>query len=129
MVPAPVPGFDLLQFGALFLSEIGRHFPMRFRESFADASPGGSSNLFQLGGCFIHDRRYFGDLFRRQVQLRPKAVAHPFAHHSPVGLGGEKMARVRRPKESAGHSAGDKDKDETDDYFPFQRAIHCGNSS
>jgi len=56
MVPAPVPGFDLLQFSALFLSEIGRHFPMRFRDRFVDASPGGPSNLFQLGGRFIDDR-------------------------------------------------------------------------
>ena len=65
MVPAPVPGFDRLQFGALFLSEIGRHFPMRFRDRFVDASPGAPSNLFQLGGRFIEYRRYFGDLFRR----------------------------------------------------------------
>jgi hypothetical protein len=115
MVPPPVPGFDLLQFGALFLSEIGRHFPMRFRDRFVDASPGAPSNLFQLGGRFIEYRRYFGDLFRRQVQLRPKAVAHSFAHHSPMRLRKEKMARVRRPKESARHSAGDEDKDETGD--------------
>jgi hypothetical protein len=56
MVPAPVPGFDLLQFSALSLSEISRHFPMRFRDRFMDASPGGSSNLFQLGSRFIDDR-------------------------------------------------------------------------
>jgi hypothetical protein len=114
MVP-PVPGFDLLQFSALFLSEIGRHFPMRIRDRFVDASPGGPSNLFQLGSRFINDRRYFGDLFRRQIQLRPIAVAHSLADHSPMRLGEEKMARVRRAQESAGHSAGDKDKDETDD--------------
>jgi len=106
---------DLLQFKALFVCKVRGHFPMRFRDRFVDASPGAPSNLFQLGSRFIEYRRYFGDLFRRQVQLRPKAVAHFFAHHSPMRRREEKMARVRRPKESARHSARDEDKDETDD--------------
>ena len=91
------------------------HFAVRFGEEFVHTLTRFVPDLFELRGGFVDDRGYLGDLFRRQVQLRPIVVAHSLAHHSPMRLREEKMTRVRRAQEGAGHSAGDEDKDETDD--------------
>ena len=51
-----MPFLHLFQPLLLFRRKKGRNLPMRFRDRFVDASPGGPSNLFQLGGRFIDDR-------------------------------------------------------------------------
>ena len=120
--------FDLLQFQALLVGEIRSHFPMRFRHDFMDASARVSSYLFQLGGRLIDDRRYFGDLFRRQVELG----AEPFLHSRADLLGmmksKEEMPGIQSSKERATDSPGDKHKDESRNQFPFQCLVHCENS-
>jgi hypothetical protein len=99
----------------LLVAKVRGHLAVCFHEEIVHALTRFVPDLFELLGGFINYRRYLGDLFRRQVQLRPIVVAHSFAHHSPMRLREEKMARVRRAKESTRHSAGDEDKDKTDD--------------
>jgi hypothetical protein len=93
-MPMPMAILDLLQFQALLVSEIRSHFPMRFRHDFMDASACVSSYLFQLRGRLIDDRRYFGDLFRRQVELRAEPFLHPDAYQSGMMKFKEKMPSV-----------------------------------
>src|SRR6266487_3707156 len=103
--------FDFLQFEALLIGEIYSHLPMRFRHDLMDAPACVSSYLFQLGGRLIDDRRCFGDLVRRQVELR----AEPFLHSNGDQFGmmkfEEKMPGVQSSKESAGDSPGDEHED------------------
>ena len=126
--PMLMTRFYFLQFGTLFRGEISCHFPMCFRDCFVDAPPGASSNFFKLSSSFIDNRGNFRDLFVGEMKLPAQAIAHPFAQNLRRWAEKE-MARVRRAEEGAGHSAGNKDKDEADDQFPFQRPIHCKNSS
>jgi hypothetical protein len=118
-VPVPMMRFDLLQFDPLFVGKIGGHLLVRLRESFMHAPASVRSYLVELGRCFIDYRRYFRDLFQRQIQLPPKMVAHPLAHHSPMMPFEEHMTRVRRSQKGACHSPGDEDEDEPNDQLPL----------
>src|SRR5437870_2197064 len=118
-VPVPMMRFDLLQFDPLFIRKMGGHLLVRLREGFMHAPASVPSYLFELSGCFIDYRRYFRDLFGRQIQLPPKMVAHPLAHHSPMMRFKEDTTRVGRPKEGACHSASDEDEDEANDQLPL----------
>jgi len=121
--------FDFLQFKALLIGEIYSHLPMRFRHDLMDASACVSSYLFQLGGRLIDDRRYFGDLFRRQVELRPESFLHSSSYQFGMMKFKEKMPSVQSSKESAGDSAGDEHEEKAAYQFPLQRAVHFKNSS
>jgi hypothetical protein len=127
--PVSMALFDFLQFEALLVGEIHSHFPMRFRHDLMDAPACVSSYLFQLGGRLIDDRRYFGDLFRRQLELRAKPFLH--SNRYPFGMMKfkEKTPSVQSPKESAGDSPGDEHEDKAANQFPLQRAVHLKNSS
>ena len=72
--------FDLLQFEALLVGKTGSHFTMGFRHDFMDALASISSYLFQSRGGLIDDRRYLGDLFRRQVELAAEPLLHSNAY-------------------------------------------------
>lgn len=116
--PMLMTRFYFLEFGTLFRGEIGRHFPMRFRDRFVDAPPGASSDFFKLRSSFIDNWRNFRDLLVGKMKLPAQAIAHPFTGN--VRRRAEKeMARVRRAKEGAGHSAGKKDEHKADSQLPF----------
>ncbi len=114
-MPAPMAIFDLLQLEALLVRKIGSHFPVRFRHDLVDAPAGVPSYFFQLRGHFIDDRRYFGDLFRRQAQFCPKPFPHPLTYHPSMVGREEEMPRVRRAQESARHSASEENQEKTGD--------------
>jgi hypothetical protein len=118
-VPVPMMRFDLLQFDPLFVGKIGGHLLVRLREGFMHAPASVRSYLVELGRCFIDYRRYFRDLFQRQIQLPPKMVAHPLAHHSPMMPFKEHTTRVGRSQKGACHSPGDEDEDEPNDQLPL----------
>jgi hypothetical protein len=56
-------------------------------------------------------------------------LLHSSARHSWMVKLKEKMPGVKPPKRSASDSTGDKYKEETGNKFPFQRFVHCENSS
>jgi hypothetical protein len=83
MAPAAMALFDLLQFLALFVCEIGGHLPVRLRDRLMNMPGSLPPNLSELQRRFIDDRRNFGDLFRRQIELG----AEPFLHSRADLLG------------------------------------------
>src|SRR5439155_673 len=85
--------------------------------------------LFQLRCRLIDDRRNFGDLFGRQIELLAKLFLHSNAYQCGVVKFKENMPSVQSSKESAGNSPGDEYEDESRDEFPLQRAVHFKNSS
>jgi hypothetical protein len=111
--------FNLLQFRALFLRQIGRDFSMRSQNRFVDATTRVLSYFFELRGRSVDDRRYLGHLFRRQFQLDPKSFSHSFGDQSGSVPFQERMPRVQRRQESARHAPGDEDEDETGNQFPL----------
>jgi hypothetical protein len=119
----------LLQFKALFVCKVRGHFPMRFHYDFMNASASVSSNLFQLRCRLIDERRNFGDLFGRQIELLAKPFLHSNAYQFRMVKCKGTMPSVQSSKESAGNSPGDEHKDEPRDEFPLQRAVHFKNSS
>lgn len=78
-MPAAMSLFDLLQFLALFVCETNSHLPVRLTYGLMNASGRLSSNVSELGGCFVDDRRNFVDLLRRQVELGAKPFLHSCA--------------------------------------------------
>ena len=128
MAPVSMPLFDLLKFLTLFVCEIGAHLSVRLREGLMNTPGSLPSNLSELCRCVVDDRRNFGDLFRREVELS----AEPFLHASADLLGimksKEQMPGVQPTEERATDSAGDKYKDESRNQFPFQCLVHRENS-
>src|SRR5438445_11339881 len=112
MTPASMSLFDLLKFLALFICEIRSHLTVRLSDGFMHAPARLSPNVPELHRCFIDNRRNFGDLFRRQIELG----AEPFLHSRADLLGlmksKEKMPGIQSAKERATNSPGDKHKDE-----------------
>ena len=76
--------FYLLQFLALFVSEIDSHLPMRFGNDLMNSSTRVSPNISQLSSCFVDDRRNFGDLFRGQIEFGTEPFFHSPA--DPFGM-------------------------------------------
>jgi len=76
MAPAAVSLFDLLQFLTLFVCEIGSHFPVRLSHRLMNAAGCVSPNISELHGCFVDDRRNFGELLWRQVKLPAESFLH-----------------------------------------------------
>ena len=79
MVPATMSLFDLLQFLALFVCEISSHLPVGASHRLMQAPGRVSPNFSQLVRCFVDDRRNFGDLLRRQVELGAESFLHSCA--------------------------------------------------
>jgi hypothetical protein len=104
--------FDLLQFEALIFREIGGHFAVRSDHDLVNAASGFFSNFCKLRGCFIDYWRYFGDLFRRQVQLCEKPVQHSDAHQPRMMKFKEKVSRMHCAKECTGHPTRDEHENE-----------------
>ena len=115
---------DLLQFKALFVCKVRGHFPMRFHHDFMDAPAGVSAYLFQLRCRLIDDRRNFGDLFGRQIELPAKLFLHSNAYQFRVVKFKENMPSVQSSKENAGNSPGDEHEDKAANQFPLQHAVH-----
>ena len=128
-MPAPVPFFDLLQFLSLFVREICSHFLMCFRHDLVNSPASLLPNLLKLGGRLIDDRRNFGDLVRRQIELCTEPFLHSGANQRGLVKFKEKMPSVQSSKESAGDCPCDEHKDESNNKFPLQCAVHFKNSS
>ncbi len=128
MVPAAMALFDLLQFLALFVCEIGGHLPVRLRNRLMNTPGSLASNLSELYRCLVDDRRNLGELFRRQVELGAEPFLHARADLLGMMKSKKKMPGIQSSKERATDSAGDKHKDKSRDQFPFQRLVHCENS-
>ncbi len=128
MAPAAMALFDLLQFLALFVCEIGGHLSVRFRNRLMHVPARLSSNVSELRCCFVDDRRNFGDLFRHQVELGAEPFLHARADLLGMMKSKEKMPGIQSSKERATDSPGDKHKDKSRDQFPFQCLVHCENS-
>jgi hypothetical protein len=129
MVPATMSLFDLLQFLALFVCEISSHLPVGLSHGFMNTPGGVSPNFSELVCCFVDDRRNFGDLFRRQVELGAESFLHSRADQFWPMKFKEVMLRVKSAKERATDSPSDKHEDESSNEFPLQRAVHLKNSS
>ena len=128
MMPAAMSLFDLFQFFALFIREIGRHLSMGFVQDFTDTLACVASHLLELRGRSVEDRRYLGHLFRGQIKFSPEPVAHSLADVAAMMKLEEKMPRVRCAHESTRQSTGEKNQEEASDQLPFQGTIHCDNS-
>jgi hypothetical protein len=111
-MPTAVPRLDFLQFSSLVVCEISSHFPVRVDHDFVNPTPGIVSDFCKLGGCFVDNRRYLGNLFRRQIQFRAEPVSHSYAHYSRLMKFKKKMPRVCRTKKSARHPTRDKNEEE-----------------
>ena len=113
MTPAPMSLFNLLKFLALLVCEIGSHLSVRLRDGLMNTPGALLPNVSELYRCLVDDRRNFGDLFRRQVELG----AEPFLHARTDLLGmmksKEKMLGIQSSKERATDSAGGEHKDES----------------
>jgi hypothetical protein len=129
MSPSSMSFFDLLQFFALFVCEIDSHLPVRLGHRLMNAPGRVSPNVSELGGCFVNDRRNFGDLFWRQVKLGAESFLHSPADKFRTVKRKEMMPGVHPSKERATDSPGDKHQDESRNEFPLQRAVHFTNSS
>ena len=129
MAPATMLLFDLLQFLALFVCEIDSHLPVRLSNRLMNAPGSVSPNFSELVRCFINDRRNFGNLFWRQVELGAESFLHSRADQFGTVKGKEMMPGIQSSKERATDSPSDKHEDEAGDEFPLQRAIHFTNSS
>jgi hypothetical protein len=124
VAPPTMPLFDLPQLLALFVCEIRSHLPVRVSDGLMNAPRRLSPNVSELGRCFVDDRRNFGHLLRRQVQLRPEPFLHPPADQFRAMKRKEMMPGIQSSQERASNSSGDKDEDESSDEFPLQRPVH-----
>src|SRR6476660_6436895 len=115
MAPALMSLFDLLQFFALFVCKIGSHLPVRLRDGLMHVPARFSSNVSKLRCCLVDNRRNFGDLFRRQVELGTEPFLHSRADLLGVMKSKEKMAGIQSSKERATNPPGDKHEDESRD--------------
>ena len=61
--------FHVFQALLLLRREIRRDLTVCFGNRFADAAAGVASNLFELGPCFLDDRRNLGHLFVGEAKL------------------------------------------------------------
>ena len=82
MAPPPVTLFDLLEFLPLFVGKINSNSLMGFRHDLADAPRGIAAHFLELCSGLIDNRRHFGNLFGRQIELRAKSLLHSGAHQS-----------------------------------------------
>ena len=121
--------FDLLKFLALLVSKIGSHLPMRLSDGVMNTPGGLPPNFSELYRCVVDDRRNFGGLFRREVELSSEPFLHARADLLGIMKSKEQMLGVQSSEQRAADSAGDKYKDESRNQFPFQRLVHCENSS
>jgi len=103
--------FDLFQFLALFVREVYSHLLVRLVHDLVDTPASIAPHLPELCGRFIDYWRNFGDLFRRQVQLCAEPIPHSDAHQPGMMKFKEKVPRMHRTKESAGHPARDEHED------------------
>jgi len=129
MTPSPVSLLDLLQFLALFVCEVDGHLPVRLSHRLMNAPGRVSPNISELGRCFINDRRNFGDLFWRQVELAAEPFLHSRADQFRTVKCKEVMSGIRSSYERTGDSSGDEHEDKSGNEFPLQRAVHLTNSS
>src|SRR5207253_7690233 len=129
MVPATMSLFYLLQFLALFVCKIDSDLPVGLSHGFMNTPGSVSPNFSELVRCFVDDRRNFGDLFRRQVELSAESLLHSRADQFWPMKFKEVMLRVESAKERAADSTSDKHEDESSNEFPLQRAVHLKNSS
>jgi hypothetical protein len=127
-MPAAMSLFDLFQFFALFVGEMGRHLSMGFVQDFTDTLACVASHLLELRSRSVEDRRDLGHLFRGQIKFSLQPVAHSLTDVPAMVKLEEKMPHVRCAQESTRQSTGKKNQEETSDQSPFQRAIHCNNS-
>ena len=121
--------FDLLKFLALFVREISRHILMGLSDGLMNAPGGLPPNLSELCSCVVDNRRNFGDLFRRKVELSAEPFLHVRADLLGIMKSKEQMPGVQPTEERATDSPGNKYKDESRNQFPFQCLVHCENSS
>jgi hypothetical protein len=126
--PTAMSLFDLFQFFALFVREIGLHLSMRFFQDFTDTLATVTSHLLELRGRSIEDRRDLGHLFRAQIEFSLQPVAHSVTDVAAMMKLEDKMPYMRRAHESTRQPTGEKNQEEASDQFPFQGAIHCNNS-
>ena len=129
MSPSSMSLFDLLKFLALFVCEISRHILMGLSDGLMNAPGGLPPNLSELCRCVVDDRRNFGDLFRRQAEISTEPSLHARGDLLGIMKSKEQMPGVQPTEERATDSPGNKYKDESRNQFPFQRLIHCENSS
>ena len=110
---------DLLKFLALLISKIGSHLPMRLCDGLMHPTGGLPPNFSELYRCVVDDRRNFGGLFRREVELSAEPFLHARADLFGIMKSKEQMPGVQPTEERATDSAGDKYKDESCNKFPF----------
>ena len=84
MSPLPMSLLYFLQLLTLFVSEFDSHLAMRVGNDLVNSSTRVSSNISQLSGCLVDDRRNFRELFRGQIEFSTE----PFFHSSadPFGM-------------------------------------------
>ena len=128
-MPATMSLFYLLQFLALFVCKIDSDLPVGLSHGFMNTPGSVSPNFSELVRCFVDDRRNFGDLFRRQVELSAESLLHSRADQFWPMKFKEVMLRIKSAKERATDSPSDKHEDESSNEFPLQRAVHLKNSS
>jgi hypothetical protein len=121
--------FDLLQFLALSVREINSHLPVRLGDDLMHVPASIAPNVSQLRGGFIDNRRYFGDLFWRQVKLGTEPFFHSGADPFGTMKVKEKMPGIHSPKKRASDSPSNEHEDESGNQFPLQRAVHFKTSS
>lgn len=129
MAQASMSLFDLLKFLALLVSKISSHILMGLSDGLMNATGGVPPNVSELYRCVVDDRRNFGGLFRREVELSAKPFLHVRADLSGIMKSKEQMPGVQPTEERATDSPGSKYKDESPNQFPFQCLVHCENSS
>ena len=120
---------DLLQFLTLFIREIGSHLLVRLGHNIVHAPPGVSPNVSELRCRVVDNRRNFGDLFRRQVEIGAEPLFHPRADPFRVMKFKEKMPGIRCPEKCAANCPGEEHENESRNEFPSQHAVHFKNSS
>src|SRR5437660_6528260 len=123
MMPATMSLFYLLQFLALFIRKIDSDLPVGLSHGFMNTPGSVSPNFSELVRCFVDDRRNFGDLFRRQVELSAESLLHSRADQFWPMKFKEVLLRIKSAKERASDSAGNKHQDKSRNEFPLQRAV------
>lgn len=119
MAQASMSLFDLLKFLALLVSKIGSHILMGLSDGLMNAAGGVPPNFSELYRCVVDDRRNFGGLFRREVELSAEPFLHARADLFGIMKSKEQMPDVQPTEERAADSAGNKYKDESCNKFPF----------
>src|SRR2546430_2944304 len=73
----------------------------------------------------VDNWRDLRELIWRQSQFRTPSFAHAMRKCSRMRRTEKKMACVRTPDKSAGHSTGNKDEEKSGGQSPFQCGVHC----